>query len=444
MLNFSIFKSYDIRGIYPQELNEEAAYAIGRAYARRVKTAEILVGSDMRLSGPALKTELIRGITDEDVNVIDIGLVPIDAVYFAVRKQGYQAGVMITASHNPKEYNGFKLPLPGIGWVRGEELREDVVNLPALEGKTTGNVRESDIMPDYIQHVLSFCDIKKIKPFKVVVDAGNGMAGKVVPLLAPHLPIEIIPLNFELDGNFPAHPSNPLLPESQVQIRDKILETKADCGVIFDGDTDRLFFVDETGAFVPADLTLLILAKEFLRREPGAGIVYNVICSRIVPETIKKWGGRPIRAKVGFVNLMEAMHKHGGIMSGELSAHYSFRDNGYADSGFIAWLILLQLLSQDGRRLSQIVSEFSVYDKSPEINIEMDAATRKTAIRRLKDAYKTAAQDELDGLTVTFADWWFNVRESNTEPLLRITIETPNTQMTEEKKEEILKIIKRQ
>ncbi|OGF26558.1 hypothetical protein A2242_04095 [Candidatus Falkowbacteria bacterium RIFOXYA2_FULL_47_9] len=441
MLNLSIFKSYDIRGIYPQELNEEAAYTIGRAYARRVKVNEIIVGSDMRLSGPALKAALIRGITDEGVSVVDIGLVPVDAVYFAVRKQNYPAGVMITASHNPKDYNGFKLPLPGIGWVRGEELRDDVVNLPPLAEKIKGDIKEFDILPDYIKHVLSFCDVKQVKPFKVVVDAGNGMAGKVVPLLQPHLPIDIIPLNFALDGNFPAHPSNPLLPESQVQIREKILETTADCGVIFDGDTDRLFFVDETGEFVPADLTLLILAKEFLRREPGAGIVYNAICSRIVSETIKKWGGRPLRAKVGFVNVMKTMADEKGIMGGELSAHYSFRDNGYADSGFIAWLILLQLLSEDGRKLSHIVSEFDVYNKSPEINIELDKANRAAAIERLKEKYKNATQDELDGLTVTFPDWWFNVRESNTEPLLRVTIETPNAQITAEKKEEILKII---
>ncbi|OGF41092.1 hypothetical protein A2477_00185 [Candidatus Falkowbacteria bacterium RIFOXYC2_FULL_47_12] len=441
MLNLSIFKSYDIRGIYPQELNEEAAYTIGRAYARRVKVNEIIVGSDMRLSGPALKAALIRGITDEGVSVVDIGLVPVDAVYFAVRKQNYPAGVMITASHNPKDYNGFKLPLPGIGWVRGEELRDDVVNLPPLAEKIKGGIKEFDILPDYIKHVLSFCDVKQVKPFKVVVDAGNGMAGKVVPLLQPHLPIDIIPLNFALDGNFPAHPSNPLLPESQVQIREKILETTADCGVIFDGDTDRLFFVDETGEFVPADLTLLILAKEFLRREPGAGIVYNAICSRIVSETIKKWGGRPLRAKVGFVNVMKTMADEKGIMGGELSAHYSFRDNGYADSGFIAWLILLQLLSEDGRKLSHIVSEFDVYNKSPEINIELDKANRAAAIERLKEKYKNATQDELDGLTVTFPDWWFNVRESNTEPLLRVTIETPNAQITAEKKEEILKII---
>jgi len=439
-INPAIFKSYDIRGIYPGELNEEAAYAIGRAYARRTGVKQIAVGSDMRLSGPALKAELIRGITDEGADVVDIGLVPIDAVYFAVRKQNYPAGVMITASHNPKEYNGFKLPLPGTGWVRGEEIKTDAEKLPSELPAVKGKITAADIMPDYIKHVLSFVDLKKIKPLTIAVDAGNGMAGKVVPLLAPHLPIKIIPLNFELDGNFPAHPSNPLLPESQVQIKQAVLENKADCGVIFDGDTDRLFFVDEQGEFIRADMTLLILAKEFLRREPGAGIVYNAICSQAVPEFITRWGGRPLRSKVGFVNVMETMARERGIMGGELSAHYSFRDNGYADSGFIAWLILLELLSQDERPLSRIVKEFQIYDKSDEINLQL--ADRATAIAKLKARYQDGRQDELDGLTVSYPDWWFNVRCSNTEPLLRITIETQNHQTTLEKKEEILNIIK--
>jgi len=437
----NIFKSYDIRGIYPNDLNEETAYAIGRAFARKINVSSAVVGMDMRLSGPALKQALARGITDEGVNVLDIGLVPIDAVYFAVRIQKKPAGVMITASHNPKEYNGFKMPLSNVGWVRGEPFYEDVINLPPLANKPKGAVSTADIMPEYIKHVLSFCDLTKIKPFKVVVDAGNGMAGKVVPLLAPHLPIEIIPLNFTLDGNFPAHPSNPLLPESQTQIKQAIIENQADFGVIFDGDTDRLFFVNEKGEFIQADKTLLILAKEFLKREPGAGIVYNAICSRIVPEKIAQWGGRPIISKVGFVNIMETMAKNQGVMGGELSAHYSFRDNGYTDSGFIAWLLLLQLLSEDGRKLSEIVAEFDVYNKTDEINIAMDDEKREATIAKLKNTYDTAQQDELDGLTISFPDWWFNVRKSNTEPLLRLTIETKSKEMTEEKINELTKLI---
>lgn len=438
-INPSIFKSYDIRGIYPTELNEETAYAIGRAYARKVKVPEIVVGMDMRLSGPALKKELIRGIIDEGANVVDIGLVPIDAVYFAVRIKNHPAGVMITASHNPKEYNGFKMFVYNKGIVRGKELLEEVKKLSVEPNKKKGEVKKIDIMPQYIKHILSFCELEKIKAFKVVVDAGNGMAGKVVPLLQKHFPIKIVPLNFELDGNFPAHPSNPLLPESQEQIKKTVVEQKADFGVIFDGDTDRLFFVDEQGEFVRADLTLLILAKEFLHREPGAGIVYNAICSKIVPEKIKEWGGKPIRSAVGFINLMTAMKEHNGIMSGEVSAHYAFRDNGYADSGFIAWLVLLQLLSQDERPLSQIVKEFQKYYRADEVNIEI--ADKESAIAKVKQRYADGKQDELDGITVEYKDWWFNVRPSNTEPLLRITVEAPNKEMAEEKIEEILSVV---
>jgi len=440
-INTSIFKSYDIRGIYPNELNLNTAYSIGRALIKKTKVSEVVIGMDMRLGGPELKKELIRGITDEGANVLDIGLVPIDAVYFAVRIQNRQAGIMITASHNPKEYNGFKIPLSGIGWIRGSELKEDVLNLDSKLSDKKGDIKKIDVMDGYIKHIFSFCDVNKIKPFKVVVDAGNGMAGKVVPLLEPLLPIKIIPLNFELDGNFPAHPSNPLMPESQVQIKKTIITEKADFGIIMDGDTDRLFFVDENGKFIPADLTLLILAQEFLRREPGAGVVYNVICSKAVPEKIIEWGGKPIRSAVGFINLMNAMQENNGIMSGEVSAHYAFRDNGYADSGFIAFLVLLQLLSQDSRPLSQITKELQKYYRANEVNIEIE--DKEGALQNIKEYFKDGKQDELDGITVEYEDWWFNVRPSNTEPLLRITVEANSKEFAEEKTKKILEIIKK-
>ncbi len=439
-INESIFKSYDIRGIYPNDLTPETAYAVGRAIIKRTDSPSVVVGMDMRLGGPELKKELIRGITDEGADVLDIGLVPIDAVYFAVRiKKIADAGVMITASHNPKEYNGLKIPLAGIGWIRGEEIKKDVLNLDNKIKENKGKVEELDIMQDYISHIFSFCDVQKIKPFKVVADAGNGMAGKVLPLMEPKLPIEIIPLNFELDGNFPAHPSNPLAPESQIQIKEEILKNKADFGIIMDGDTDRLFFVDEKSEFIPADLTLLILAREFLKRRPGSGIVYNAICSKIVPEKIKEWGGRPIKSAVGFINLMNAMKKNNAIMSGEVSAHYAFRDNGCADSGFIALLVLLQLLSEDGRKISEIANEFKKYYRAPEVNIKIE--NKEEAIEKVKKHFQDGRQDELDGITVEYENWWFNVRPSNTEPLLRITVEADNKNEAEEKTEQILKVI---
>lgn len=442
-INEKIFKAYDIRGTYPDQLNEEAAYAIGRAFARRVISIgekQTVVGFDMRISGPALKKETVRGITDEGVDVIDIGMVPIDTVYASVGIFGYPAGIMITASHNPKEYNGFKMVLKGMNWIRGNELKQEVLNLPAELSSSKGKVEEVDLMPKYIDHVLSFVDVKKIKPFKVVVDAGNGMAGKFMPMLQEHLPIEVVPLNFELDGNFPAHPSNPLKPESQVQISQAVKDNKADFGVIFDGDTDRLFFFNEKGEFVRADLSLLILAKEFLNREPGAAIVYNINCSKIVSEKITEWGGQPVRSAVGYVNVTTAMKDNKAIMGGEQSAHYAFRDNANADSGAIAFLIMLQLISQDGRKLSEIISEFQVYAKTDEINFEVK--DNKAVLAKIKEKYSDGQQDKLDGLTVVYDNWWFNIRPSNTEPVLRATVEADTQELLDEKKAELINFIK--
>jgi len=438
-MNSSIFKSYDIRGIYPSELNEEAAYLIGRAFAVKSKAKNITVGSDMRLSGTSLKKALIRGITDEGANVKDIGLVPIDAVYFSVGKLGDEAGIMITASHNPKEYNGFKMVMKNMQWLRGVELLEEVKNLPEKVSEKKGEVEEEDIIPRYINHVLSFIDVDKIEPFKVVVDAGNGMAGKIMPILTEGLPLNIIPLNSKLDGSFPAHPSNPLLPESQKEICETVVKEKADFGIIMDGDTDRLFFVDEKGSFIPADVTLLLLAKLFLEREPGAGIVYNLLCSKIVLEMIKKWGGRPLRSKVGYINVSTVMREQKGVMGGELSAHYSFRDNAYADSGFIAFVILLQLLSGGDQPLSEIVKPFYKYFKSAEDNFEVK--DKDAVINKIKEKYSDGKQDFLDGITVEYKDWWFNMRPSNTEPLLRLTIEADTRELLAEKQKELTAVI---
>ncbi len=440
MVNSSIFKSYDVRGIYPADLNEDVAYLIGRAFARRLGVDEVVVGRDMRLSGEALKAEFVRGILDEGVNVVDIGLVPIDAVYFCVHSLGYKGAAMVTASHNPKEYNGFKMADGDMNMIPGESLYDDVI---ALQNESTakerGVVSEKNVYTEFIEHLLGFADLTAIKPLKVVVDAGNGMATNVIPLLEKHLPVNIIPLNFKLDGNFPAHPSNPLLPESQKMAKEAVVEHQADCGVIFDGDTDRLFFIDEQGEFILADLTLLVLAKEFLQREPGSGVAYNVICSKVVPEKISEWGGVPIRTKVGFVNVARGMRENNGIMGGELSAHYSFRDNGYADSGFIALLIMLELISKDGRQLSEIVQEFKKYHKAEEINVEIE--DRLGAVAAIKERYSDGKQDELDGLTVEYDAWWFNVRPSNTEPYLRTNIEADTQELLEEKVAELKQFI---
>jgi phosphomannomutase len=450
MINQTIFKAYDIRGVYPSQLNEEAAYAIGRAFARRSQAKKVTVGMDMRLSGPALKKELIRGITDEGVNVKDIGLVPIDAVYASVGKFGDEAGIMITASHNPKEYNGFKMVLKDMQWIRGTDLMEEAQNLPRLErdpaaagpeqiSETKGTVSEEDIMVKFINHILSFVEVDMIKPFKVVVDAGNGMAGKVIPVLTEGLPLNIIPLNFKLDGNFPAHPSNPLLIESQKELCEVVVKEKADFGVIFDGDTDRLCFVDEKGNFIHPDFMIPLLAEVFLKREPNAGIVYNLTASKIVPETISALGGRPLISKIGYVNMSTVMKEGGGIMGGEVSAHYSFRDNAYADSGFIALVIFLQLLSNHDKPISEIVSPYNKYFKSPETNFEVE--NKDEILENIKQKYSDGRQSFLDGISVEYPDWWFNVRGSNTEPLLRVSIEANTQEMLVEKQKELTEII---
>ncbi len=439
MYSDSIFKAYDIRGIYPSELNAEAAEAVGRAIGQLVGEGTVVVGRDMRLSSPVLHQALILGLCKGGVNVHDIDLVPIDAVYFAVGKFDYLAGIMVTASHNPPEYNGFKVMRRHTQWVRGRELRDLVkAELPVMNN--LGQVSKFDIWPDYLKHVRSFVDVKILKPLKVVVDAGNGMAGKAIPLLFENFPFKHQPLWFELDGSFPNRPSNPLAPNAADKISQTVRESEADIGIMFDGDTDRVFFIDETGRFVPADVTLLLLANEFLHREPGAAIAYNLICSRAVPEFITKWGGKPIRTAVGYVNVSQALLHQGAIMGGEISAHYSFRDNYSADSGMIAALLVLEMLSRADKPLSELVKEYSPYTKAPEVNLEVK--NQAEILTEIKEYYKDGAIDELDGVTVSYPDWWCNVRPSNTEPLLRITVEAKDQTMLQIKQKELLDFIK--
>lgn len=443
-INRAIFKTYDVRGIYPSDINGEVAEVIGLALGTMFGRGPVAVGRDMRLGSEELFSGLVKGLTDAGTDVHDLGLVPIDAVYFMVHKLNYVGAIMITASHNPKEYDGFKIVKKGeaMEWIRGTDLWPKIEAGNFTVASQPGVVTKKNIWDKYINHIFSFVDVSKVKPLKVVVDAGNGLAGKVIPLMAPRLPIRITPLFFELDGNFPGHPSNPLLPESQAAIRNKILETGGDFGVIFDGDTDRLFFVDEKGNFIRADMTLLLLAKLMINNNPRAGIAYNAICSRAVREFVSEWGGRPLRTPVGFVNVVEKMRKEKGVMGGELSGHYSFRDNGYADSGFIAFLILLQFISESGRPLSEIVKPFQKYYKGDEVNFPLASLSSDEVIAKLAKKYKDGQQDWLDGLTVEYPDWWVNVRPSNTEPLLRVTLEANNKELFDSKRDEILGFVK--
>ncbi len=441
-VNLSIFKSYDIRGIYPIELNKETAYKIGQAFIEYTKAKNVVVGRDMRLSSPALFKALTKGIIAQGADVFNIGQVPTEGVYFAVGNYGYDSGIIITASHNPKNYNGFKLvkrEAERVEIIRGKDMVQIIKKGDFSKAEKKGEIKEVDIWQDYLAHIFSFVDVKKIKPFKVVVDAGNGMAGKVIPQISPKLPIEIVSLNFKLDGNFSAHPSNPLLEGVTDQISQKVREEEADFGFIFDGDADRIFLIDENGNSTRGDITLLILAKYFLEKNPGSAISYNLICSKAVPEFIKKWGGNPIRTQVGFANVREGILKNNGVVGGEISGHYCFRDNFYLDSGFIAFLTLLQLISESDKKVSEITTELSPYAKTPEINLEIE--NKEGVINKVKEKYSDGKQDYLDGVTVEYEDWWFNVRSSQTEPLLRLTLEANTQELLEEKKKELTALI---
>jgi phosphomannomutase len=436
MINSSIFKSYDVRGIYPSELNEEAAFAIGQAFIAHTGAKKVAVGHDARLSSPALFKSLAEGIISQGADVYDIGQVPTECSYFGIGNYDeFDAAIMITASHNPKEYNGFKMMVKkgnDIVWVRGKDLLSLIGgNSPVIASEAKQS--QKNILQDYVNYVLKFSG--NIKPFKIVIDASNGVIGKIITMLEKSLPCEIIPLNFQPDGNFPNHSPNPLEADSSNQIKESIQKNKTDFGFIFDADADRIFLVDEKGEMVSADITLLLLAKHFLAKNPGMGIAYNLICSRSVPEFIKKWGGVPIRTQVGFVNVREGLINNNGIMGGELSAHYCFKDYFYCDSGMIAFLTLLQIISKEAKPVSEIVKELTVYAKPAQLTFKID--DQNAVLEKVKEKYIDGKQDFLDGVTVEYKDWWFNLRPSNTEPVIKLTIEASTQELLEEKQKEL-------
>jgi phosphomannomutase len=442
-----IFKAYDIRGVVPSELTPEIAYRIGRALVVYLKPDEVAVGRDMRVSGPALAGALIDGIRDQGANVVDIGLVSTDALYFAVGKFGYPAGVMITASHNPPEYNGFKLcrdeakPLSmdqGIGEIRDLVLAND---FPQPAGGKRGDLAQRDILDDYAKHALSLIDVSKIKPLKIAIDAGNGMGGEIVPRVFKHLPCEVVPLFFELDGTFPNHPANPIEPENVKVLQQTVREQGCDLGAAFDGDADRVFLIDERGQFIGGDMVTAMVAIAMLKRYPGSAICYNLICSRSVPEIIERHGGKPVRTRVGHSFIKAKMREVDAVFGGEHSGHFYFRDNWYADSGMIALLTVLQLVSDADETLSQVLRPLDTRFRSGEINSEV--ADSQAVMAKIEAHYRTegAVIDHLDGITVGFPDWWFNVRPSNTQPLLRLNVEAENPELLNLKTKEVLTMI---
>lgn len=437
-VNPSIFKSYDIRGVYPSDLNEAAAKKIARALVALTHGKTFAVGRDVRISSPALWTALTDELIALGCDVTDIGLIPTEVIYFVAGTYDFDVTMTVTASHNPSEYNGFKMMRGKSDVIRGTDVATMIdAKVPTA---TTPGVRQSlDALTPYLQHILSKVDTSVLKPLKVVIDTGNGTAGHVIPKLMAGLPMNIVPLFFDLDGSFPNRPSNPLMPGALDALKKKVIEEQAVCGIAFDGDCDRVFFVDETGAFIQADMTLLLIAEEMLRTNPGKGIVYNAICSRAVPEFVREMGGVPTRAPVGYVNVKKAMIEHDGILGGEVSAHYSFPENFFGDSGFLAALKVIELLSRKNQPFSSLVSRFQKYVRLDEVNFRV--ADVAVELQKIRDAFSNLKQDELDGVTVWHEDWWVNVRPSNTEPLLRVTLEGKTKDLAEAKLKEVLTIL---
>lgn len=445
LVDSSIFKAYDIRGTVPDQINGEMAYKIGYALAGFLKPKSIAVGRDMRLSSDELLESLTRGINDNGVDVIDLGLISTDGLYFAVGKFGFDGGVMITASHNPKQYNGFKVCRKNAEPLSGQEGLNQVRRFieegaEITKSPSRGIVVRKDISRDYAEHCLSFIDTSKIKRFKIVIDAGNGMAGTTLPPVLEKLPIEVTRLYFELDGSFPNHPASPIEPENLADLNKKIAETNADFGVAFDGDADRMFLVDRFGGQVGGDMVTALVSRSLLSKHPGETILYNLICSHAVPELVERLGGKAVRTRVGHALIKPLMKKHNAIFGGEHSGHFYFRDNWFADSGLIAFLVCLELLSTENRPLHDMIREVDPYVRSGEINSRVDSIPDK--IKQVSLAFESDRQDTLDGLTVAYDDFWFNLRPSNTEPLLRLNVEATSRTILEEKTKQILEIIK--
>ncbi len=445
MLDPKVFKAYDVRGVYPRELDEEGAYAVARAYVEQFEPRRIAVGRDMRTMAPAMARAAIEGAADGGADVLDIGMVGTEMLYYAVGALGLEGGIAVTASHNPQEYTGMKIVRRGALPVGGESGLFDVRDR-ALTGFSPagrrGDVGDEDVWPGFVEKVLSFVDVAAIRPLAVVIDAANGMGGAMLEPVLERLPIEAVPFFFEPDGTFPNHEPNPLLPENRELVVRKTLEEGADLGVAYDGDADRCFFVDDAGEFIPGDFVTALLAQAMLEKEPGAKVIYDVRASRAVPETIERAGGIPIVNRVGHAFIKHRMRKEDAAFAGEVSAHYYFRDFFQADSGVVPFLLMLELISRKGSTVSEILAPYRErYFLTGEINTPVADVALK--VQELKERYTATGGriSHLDGISVDFDDWHFNVRPSNTEPLLRLNLEALSHELMEQKRDEVLTVI---
>jgi phosphomannomutase len=438
----NIIKAYDVRGIFPDELNEEIATRLGAAFAAFVDADEVLVGNDCRVSSPAIREALIDGITSQGVSVRLIGEIPTDMLYYASGALSLP-GVVITASHNPAQYNGLKFCQPGAAPIGAETGLQDIRRMAEagmVPTDTTGSVMTEDVEGGYLDHVIAATGASGIAGLTVVADGGNGMAGVVLPQVFDRIDAELIGLYLEPDGTFPNHPADPLRPENLVDLVALVDETRPDLGVAFDGDADRAFFIDDKSVALPGSTTTAIIADWFLKQQPGSSIVHNLICSRAVAETVEASGGLPIRTKVGHSYIKQVMAESGAIFGGEHSGHYYFRDNYKADSGIMAMLVLLRVLTDAGTPLSELRKRYEPYAQSGEINF--DVADKEAADVAVERAFEEYSVDRLDGLTVDLGDSWFNLRPSNTEPVLRLNVEGPNEDAVAELVERVAEIVK--
>jgi phosphomannomutase len=448
VLDPKVFKAYDVRGLYGSELDEEGAYSIGHAYVEQFQPGRIAVGHDMRVSSPSMAQAVIAGASDAGADVLELGLVGTEMVYFAVGSQDLGGGIAVTASHNPKEYTGMKIVREGALPVGGEsgllEIRDRALAHDGPAPLHRGEVSSLDIYPAFVDKVLSFVDVSAIAPLRMVVDAANGMAGAMLPPVLERLPVETVRCYFQPDGTFPNHEPNPLLPENREFIMRKTLDEGADFGVAFDGDADRCFFVDDTGEFVPGDFATALFAEAVLAKEPGAKIIYDVRASWAVPETIRLAGGVPLVNRVGHAFIKHRMRAEDAAFGGEVSGHYYFRDFCQADSGVIPFLLMLELVSRKGQKLSRILQPFAErYFITGELNTPVPDVLGKLA--ELKQQFgREGRVSELDGVSVEADDWHFNVRPSNTEPLLRLNLEARSHELMERKRDEVLAVIRGQ
>ena len=444
-----IFKAYDVRALYPSEIDEPIARDIGRGFAAYLGARRIAVSRDMRVSSPSLAEAFIQGALSQGADVVDLGMMATDMLYFAVASRGFDGGAQITASHNPSQYNGVKMVRAEAMPLSGDEGLAEIRDM-ILQGTlpppapTPGLRTYDDVLAAYVEHVFSFIDEAAIKPFTCVLDAGNGMGGLVAPRLFERLPVTVIPMCMEVDGTFPNHESNPLIEENRAHIVERVVAEKADIGIAWDGDADRCFFIDGTGDFVPGDFITALLGEAILRKHPGATIVYDLRASHAVRDVVTGMGGTAVMNRVGHSFIKRTMREQDGVFGGEVTGHYYFRENFYADNGFIPALMLLELMSVKGQSLAELLAPLKAkYFISGEINTKVASMeVVRARLDALAARYADGQVTHLDGVSVEYPDWHFNVRPSNTEPLLRLNLEGRTPEVMAARRDEVLGLIR--